>query len=230
MLISFTVQLQIVLENSSSYLVVNTFVPLQSASCTCCLPIPCLIYLICVSTLVGLLYVCACASRLCNCILRGLFMSKYLYSFPWGWDWFYVLATLSPHPPSSPSPSVFLVHFPPHLISTLWWFPLCSFECTISFWWPHFFSFILVCLRSVAHIFVSPLMSMWITDEKLSVDKLVTMQNGRRHLTFWIVCVGAGQLMNTWGPEQTAGPCCRCHSQRGGLGTVLGGQHDCAGF
>lgn len=105
--------------------------------------------------------------------------------------------------PPSPSPSVFLVHFPPHLISTLQWFPLCSFECIIGFWWPHFFSFILVCLCSVTHIFVSPLMSMWITDEKLSVDKLVTTQNGRRHLTFWIICVGTGQLMNTWGSEQT---------------------------
>lgn len=183
MFISFTVQLQIVLENSSSYLVVNTFLPLQNASCTCCLPISCLIYLICVSTLVGLLYVCPCASRLCNCILRGLFVSKYLYSFPWGWDWSYVLATSSLHPLSSPSPSVFLVHLPPHLISTLRWFPLCSFEYIIGFWWPHFFAFILVCLCSVTHIFVSPLMSMWITDEKLSVDKLVTTQNGRRHLT-----------------------------------------------
>lgn len=127
MFISFTVQLQIVLENSSSYLVVNTFLPLQNASCTCWLPISCLIYLICVSTLVGLLYVCPCASRLCNCILRGLFMSKYLYSFPWGWDWSYVLATLSLHPPSSPSPSVFLVHLPPHLISTLRWFSPMQF-------------------------------------------------------------------------------------------------------
>lgn len=88
-------QIQIVLEKSSLYLVVNTFLPLQNASCTCCLPISCLIYLICVSTLVGLLYVCPCASRLCNCILRGLFVSKYLYSFPWGWDWLYVLATSS---------------------------------------------------------------------------------------------------------------------------------------
>lgn len=112
-------------------------------------------------------------------------------------------SNLSLRPPSSPSPSVFLVHFPPHLISTLRWFPLCSFECIIGFWWPHFFSFILVCLCSVTHIFVSPLMSMWITDEKLSVDKLVTTQNGRRHLTFWMICVGTGQLMNTWGSEQT---------------------------
>lgn len=109
-----------------------------------------------------------------------------------------------PAPPSSPRPSMLLVHFPPHFILTLWWLPLCSSECIISFWWPHFFSFILVCFCSITHIFVSPLMSMWITDEKLSVDKLVTKQNGSQHLTCWIICVGTGQLMNTWGSEPTS--------------------------
>lgn len=108
------------------------------------------------------------------------------------------------HPPSSPSPSMVLVYFLLRLISTLWWFPLRSFECIIGFWWPHFFSFILVCLCSATHIFVYPLMSMWITDEKQSVDKLATTQNGRQHLMLWIICVGIGQLMNTWGSEQTS--------------------------
>jgi len=45
-------------------------------------------------------------------------------------------------------------------------------------------------------------MSLWITDEKQSVDKLATTQNGRQHLMFWIICVGTGQLMNTWGSKQ----------------------------
>lgn len=231
-------QLQIVLEKSSLYLVANTFLPLQNASCTCCLPISCLIYLICVSTLVGLLYVCPCASRLCNCILRGLFMSKYLYYFPWGWDWLYVLATSSLYPPSFPqSQCVVLVHFPSHLISTLWWFPQYSFECIIGFWWPHFFSFILDCLCSVTHIFVSSLTSTWITDERLSVDKLVTTRNGRRHLTLWIICVGTEQLMNTWGFEQTGSASTQSsavNADRGavavGDGGSLGGTATLLGF
>lgn len=110
-----------------------------------------------------------------------------------------------PAPPFFPqSKCVVLVCFPSHLISTLRWFPQCSFECIIGFWWPHFFSFILDCFCAVTHIFVSSLMSMWITDERLSVDKLVTTRNGRRHLTLWIICVGTGQLMNTWGSEQTS--------------------------
>lgn len=109
-----------------------------------------------------------------------------------------------PAPPFFPqSKCVVLVRFPSHLISTLWRLPQYNFECIIGFWWPHFFSFILGCLCSVTHVFVSSLMSLWSTDERLSVDKLVTTRNGRRHLTLWIICVGTGQLMNTWGSEQT---------------------------